>query len=449
MAVTLNLVQGQNLTLTPQLRQAIAFLQLPTLELNQVVAAALENNPLLESAESEAESSEETDSEGLHWENTGTDSEGWDAPAETTLTDFLLQQLHCLHLSDRDRALVSWLIGCLDSEGFLPEGLEGAAGCCPVSEDPIEPEEWRTALSLLQSFEPAGVGAVDTKESLLLQLKALRRETDSKSDIFELGESVIQNYLPMLAKHKYEELSKLLACPLEKLRSVLELIGKLTPHPAAAFSTDHFNFIVPELEVYKHGPDWRIRLLDTPSSRVRLNKQYAQAVLQSDDSSSMLLWKDRLNEARELLRNIEQRRKTLLKVAEAVLSHQKSFFDLGPRALQPLVLRQIAEETNLHESTVSRACSGKYMLCPAGIFELKYFFSSSLSTSDGENSVSSSAVKSALKRLIDEEDKNKPLSDAKLAERLASEGFSVARRTIAKYREGAGIAPASERKKLK
>lgn len=448
MAVSLNLVTGQNLTLTPQLRQAIAFLQLSTLELNQTVAQALEDNPLLEAPEAEGDGAEERDSEELHWSDINSSPDDWDAPAERSLTDFLLEQLHCLHLSDRDTALVSWLIGCLDNEGFLPEGLETASSFCPAFEEAVEPEEWRTALSLLQSFEPAGIGAVDVKDSLLLQLRAFRNELALNPQIYGGCRSIIQDHLSLVAKHKYEELIKLVGCSADDLKIILELIGKLTPHPASAFGSEHINFIVPELSVYKHGKDWRVRLTNNSYSRIRLNEQYAQALVKGEDAASQQMWKDRLTEARELLRNIEQRRKTLLTVAEAILSHQRDFFDLGPTALRPLVLREIADETELHESTVSRACSGKYLICPSGIFELKYFFSSSLRTSDGQNNVSSSAVKTALKRLIDGEDKRKPLSDAKLAERLTAEGYCVARRTVAKYREAIGMAPASERKQL-
>lgn len=226
------------------------------------------------------------------------------------------------------------------------------------------------------------------------------------------------------------------------------MIGRLTPRPAAEFSADKINFVIPEVAVTKIQGRWTVRLISRSGSKIRLNDSYAQAVVQSKDKETMQLWKGRLTEARELLHSIEQREKTLLKVARAILAHQEAFFDKGPSALRPLVLRQIADETELHESTVSRACSGKYLICPLGVFELKYFFSSSVGPSDSGEAASAAAVKAALKRLVDQESKAKPLSDAKIASALEQQGFSVARRTVAKYREALGIAPASERKNL-
>ena len=414
MAASLNLVPSQHLTLTPKMRQTLQVLQLSTLELSQKINDALEDNPLLEICESSEEVSEGNTSEGdqeLYWNAEGDDPEEWETPAEKTLSSHLLEQAGCLPLSEKDSGLLRWLIGCLDNDGFLPESLEEISQSAPFPKDETELEDWHVALSLLQSFDPPGIGAKDANDSLLLQLKHLLNRKLVGTELAKLTEATLRDHLTLVAKHRYDELKNKLGCSTEEIKSVLEVISRL-------------------------------------GSKIRLNDTYAQAVVQSKDKETMQLWKGRLTEARELLHSIEQREKTLLKVARAILAHQEAFFDKGPSALRPLVLRQIADETELHESTVSRACSGKYLICPLGVFELKYFFSSSVGPSDSGEAASAASVKAALKRLVDQEPKAKPLSDAKLASALEQQGFAVARRTVAKYRESLGIAPASERKNL-
>ena len=431
MAASLNLVPSQ---------------QLSTLELSQKISDALEDNPLLEICESSEETFENNASEGdqeLYWNAEGDDPEEWETPAEKTLSSHLLEQAGCLPLSEKDSGLLRWLIGCLDNDGFLPEIAQSA----PFQEE-ADPEDWRIALSLLQSFDPPGIGAKDVSDSLLLQLKHLLNRKLLAPELAKLTEETLRDHLTLVAKHRYDELKNKLSCSSEEIKSVLEVIGRLTPRPAAEFSADKINFVIPEVAVAKIQGHWTVRLISRSGSKIRLNDSYAQAVVQSKDKETMQLWKGRLTEARELLHSIEQREKTLLKVARAILAHQEAFFDKGPSALRPLVLRQIADETELHESTVSRACSGKYLICPLGVFELKYFFSSSVGPSDSGEAASAAAVKAALKRLVDQEPKAKPLSDAKIASALEQQGFSVARRTVAKYREALGIAPASERKNL-
>ena len=451
MAASLNLVPSQHLTLTPKMRQTLQVLQLSTLELSQKINDALEDNPLLEICESSEEVSEGNTSEGdqeLYWNAEGDDPEEWETPAEKTLSSHLLEQAGCLPLSEKDSGLLRWLIGCLDNDGFLPESLEEISQSAPFPKDETELEDWHVALSLLQSFDPPGIGAKDANDSLLLQLKHLLNRKLVGTELAKLTEATLRNHLTLVAKHRYDELKNKLGCSTEEIKSVLEVISRLTPRPAAEFSADKINFIIPEIAVTKVQGRWTVRLISRLGSKIRLNDTYAQAVVQSKDKETMQLWKGRLTEARELLHSIEQREKTLLKVARAILAHQEAFFDKGPSALRPLVLRQIADETELHESTVSRACSGKYLICPLGVFELKYFFSSSVGPSDSGEAASAAAVKAALKRLVDQESKAKPLSDAKIASALEQQGFSVARRTVAKYREALGIAPASERKNL-
>lgn len=448
MAVTFTLIPGQHLTLTPKLRESIEFLQLSTVELTQAVASALDENPLLELAESEDSQNQSETSESFHWDSER-DGEGeWDTPASTTLSDHLSEQAGVLPLSEKDRSLLSWLIGCLDNEGFLREGLEDVASSFPIASEEITEEDWRVALSLLQSFDPPGIGARDVKESLLIQLKHRIFEGKIPADLADAVEETIRDHLELVARHKYSELKAILKCSEDCLKDILSYLGSFTPHPASAYSSEKINFVIPEVSVSKIRGKWTVSLVSQNYSRIRLNDSYAQAVVLSEDSETRNLWKGRLAEARELVRNIEQRQKSLLKVAGALLRHQEQFFEKGPSALRPLILRQIAEETELHESTVSRICNGKYLICPSGVFELKYFFSSSVGSTGGQENASSAAVKNAIRKLIDEETKTKPLSDAKLAVALEKEGFSVARRTVAKYRESLGIPSASERKQL-
>ena len=263
MAASLNLVPSQHLTLTPQMRQTLQVLQLSTLELSQKISDALEDNPLLEICESSEETFENNASEGdqeLYWNAEGDDPEEWETPAEKTLSSHLLEQAGCLPLSEKDSGLLRWLIGCLDNDGFLPESLEEIAQSAPFQEE-ADPEDWRIALSLLQSFDPPGIGAKDVSDSLLLQLKHLLNRKLLAPELAKLTEETLRDHLTLVAKHRYDELKNKLSCSSEEIKSVLEVIGRLTPRPAAEFSADKINFVIPEVAVAKIQGRWSVRLI--------------------------------------------------------------------------------------------------------------------------------------------------------------------------------------------
>lgn len=284
MAASLNLVPSQHLTLTPQMRQTLQVLQLSTLELSQKISDALEDNPLLELSESSEEISESSTAEGdqeLYWNAEGYDPEEWETPAEKTLSSHLLEQAGCLPLSEKDSSLLRWLIGCLDNDGFLPESLEEIAQSAPFPKEEVDPEDWHVALSLLQSFDPPGIAARDANDSLLLQLRHLLNRKLVSSKLAALTEESLRNHLTLVAKHRYDELKNKLGCSTEEIKSVLEVIGRLTPRPAAEFSADKINFIIPEVAVARVQGRWTVRLISRSGSKIRLNDTYAQAVVQS------------------------------------------------------------------------------------------------------------------------------------------------------------------------
>ncbi len=445
MAQTLALHQTQHLALTPQLKQALAILQLSTVELSQLINKALEENPLLE-AESTEETTDNYEEEFDRWDIPSSGGEPWEGKEkDLTLAEHLRIQAGCLMLSNKDFALLNWLIGSLNDDGFLCADLEEIANEGPFSEE-ITLSDWRAALLLLQSLEPTGIGAKDFKDSLLIQIRLLNQSGKFDERICFLAKQAVSEYLELIAHRRSDKLKEILNCTENELRSTFELISCLTPRPASCFSSETINYVIPEIRVFRnsHG-EWKTVLSDQALPKIKVNELYAEC-LNSDDSSS--LWHARLREARELIRSIDQRRLTLLRVSEAIVQHQAAFFSEGPVAMKPLVLRQIADELGLHESTVSRVSNGKYLLCPAGIFELKYFFSAQISDGSADRAFSSTAVKTFLKKLLDEENPMKPLSDAKLATLLGEQGFPIARRTVAKYREALGFASASQRKKF-
>ena len=445
MAQTLSLQQSQRMALTPELRQAISILQLSTAELTLLINEAIDQNPLLEVSDTSEEAADSFDSDQqLRWEGTASDQEPWERKEHPeSLAEHLLRQVGCLSLSDKEKSLLAWLIGSLDDNGFLSAPIERLAEEAKMPAE-IRLSDWKAALKLLQSFEPSGIGARDYKESLLIQLNHRRLSMQSDPVICALASQIVQEHLELLAKRSFDKIRPLLGCASKELEEAVRLIAALTPHPASEFSTDSINYVTPEILVRKTGEGWCAELIDASLPKVRLNRIYAEAVT---DSCHDQLWKDRLHEASELIKNIEHRRITLLRVTQALVRRQSDFFESGPLCMRPLVLRQIADELELHESTVSRVVSGKYLQCARGVFELKYFFSSQIGNSN--EAVSSIAVKNEIARLIASENPSKPLSDAKITEFLSERGFSAARRTVAKYRDALGIAPASQRKKIR
>jgi RNA polymerase sigma-54 factor len=476
MKQTLQLKLSHQLTLTPQLQQSIRLLQLSTLELNQELEKFLMENPLLErdEAESEPAAMPPNDAQGEEFtigaaeapanEPPASDAADtdWftDAPSAAarredgedadypqlaactpTLSDYLMGQLALTQLSERDKSLVNTLIAALDESGYLSQSLEEIIDMLPPELE-VGLDELHIALHQLQSFDPTGVGARTPAECLALQLKALPPDTPAR----ELALGIVHGHLEALAAHDFARLKRQLHCDEESLRRAQHLIQSLNPHPGAEYATNETRYIVPDVIVKKVKSAWSVNLNPDAMPKLRINRMYAD-ILRNKQYSSSTQMSNQLQEARWLIKNVQQRFDTILRVARAIVEQQRHFFEHGEVAMRPLVLREIAETLGLHESTVSRVTTQKFMATPRGIFELKYFFGSHVATETG-GACSATAIRALLKQLVQAEDCKKPLSDSKIAQILGEQGIVVARRTIAKYRESLNIPPVSLRKSL-
>ena len=504
MKPSLQLRLSQHLALTPQLQQSIRLLQLSTLELQLEVEQMLEQNPFLDlddersplelglervapapdlGRERESERQAERDDAGVEepaamdsadfgttarddWEN-GTERDDFDGirelpsgnsggngaedefePIESpdagpSLQDHLRGQLLGMRLSDEDLAAILVLIDSLDEDGYLADTLEEIADQLAGSQDSAERDELlerlRCALKWLPSMEPSGVGAANLPECLLLQLRMR-----PVGPIRDLAMVVAQSHLEPLARRDMRKLVSLTGADEDALREAQALILGCEPKPGRQFTRAEANIIIPDVIVSKAGRGWKAALNPDVCPKLRINDLYARAIRGQRGGSGLSA---RLQEARWFMKNILQRFDTILRVSQAIVERQKGFFTHGAIAMKPLVLREIADELSLHESTISRVTTAKYMSTPFGTFELKYFFGSSLNTDAGGNA-SSTAVRALIKQLIAAEDAAKPLSDNQLSSMLAEQGIQVARRTVAKYREALKIAPANLRKAM-
>lgn len=509
MRPTLQVRLSQHLALTPQLQQSIRLLQLSTLELHQEVEQMLASNPLLETDEefdaplapatqerlTEREEREERSSgesaageaspgdgesggademraedfgstEREDWENgtegddfdgireqpsgtssgSGEDDERPEAEApEQSLQDFLRGQLAGMNLSEMDRAALLALIESLNEDGYLEDPLEDLVDS--LLGDDADPEQreqlidqFSCALKWLQSLEPAGVGARDLGECLELQLRTLPRSPEQA-----LAVVVCRRHLELLAKRDWRRLMSLTGADEDSLREAQALIAGLEPKPGRRFAVGDNRPVVPDVIVQKSGRGFRVQINPDVLPKLRINDLYAQALRATRGGVSNSPLGGQLQEARWFIKNIQQRFDTILRVSEAIVERQRGFFQHGELAMKPLVLREIADELGLHESTISRVTTAKYMATPWGTFELKYFFGSSLSTEAGGNA-SSTAVRALIKQFIAAEDTASPLSDSQLSTMLGEQGITVARRTVAKYREALKLAPANLRK---
>ena len=472
---------SQHLTLTPQLQQSIRLLQLSTIELNQEIERVLMENPVLEredgheehgaapqgqanDASSSAPASGEAspaeapaDSDwpvdvSVSWRGAEDDEDGdrsFSAADAPTLREHLYTQLSLTNLGSRDRVFVQLLIDALDDDGYLTQPLEEIAAMLPAEAeaDPKELsllEELSTALRHLQNMEPAGVGARSPGECLCLQLKALPK--DAARDLaFEIAEK----HLELLAARDYTRLKSVTGAGEEALRAAQRLIRGLNPRPGAAFAKIEARYVVPDVIVKKTRNVWRASLNPEAMPKLRINRLYAELAAGSRGSGSggAHSFSSQLQEARWLIKNVQQRFETILRVSQAIVERQRHFFEHGEVAMRPLVLREIAETLSLHESTISRVTTQKYMATPRGTYELKYFFGSHVAT-DAGGSASSTAIRALIKQLVAAEDSRAPLSDARISQILAEQGIVVARRTIAKYRESLQIPPVNQRKAL-
>jgi RNA polymerase sigma-54 factor len=471
MKQTLQLKLSQHLTLTPQLQQSIRLLQLSTLELNQELERFLAENPLLEREEGEddeafgppppatpeplaaapADDEPPPDADAdwyLEGGGSGTqrdDGEDGDAPqlaaVTTSLREHLLHQLSLTKLPERDRALVSVLVDALDEDGYLTQPLDEILALLP-EELGIDMEEIVIALRHLQNLDPVGVGARTPAECLELQLLGLDPDTPGRPCALR----VVHDHLELLAMRDFTKLKRLIGCDDNALRAAHKLIQSLNPRPGSEYAPLDTRYVVADVVVRKIKNVWVASLNPDAMPKLRINRIYAD-ILQSNRNAGGSQLASQLQEARWLIKNVQQRFDTIQRVSQSIVDRQRHFFEHGEVAMRPLVLREIADALDLHESTVSRVTTQKYMATPRGIFELKYFFGSHVATETG-GACSATAIRALIKQLIAAEDGKKPLSDSKISQILGQQGIVVARRTIAKYRESLHIPPVNLRKSL-
>jgi len=479
---SLQLKLSQHLTLTPQLQQSIRLLQLSTLELNQEIETFLQENPLLERDDEEEaaappptltpDTTSTTASESAPSPASGANEPADERPADTTdwslddgygsfsgqdadddseapqasaepakLRDHLLDQINLMQMPDRDKRIVAFLIDNLYDDGYMTQDLVELAGLLPVELE-IDSEQLTIGLKYLQSLDPPGVGARNLSECLALQLEALPEDTPYREE----ATLVVTQHLDVFAARDYFRLKKLLRCDDDVLRAIQAMIIGLNPRPAGNFSGSETRYIIPDVVVRKNKGMWVTALNPEAMPKLRINRMYADILHRNRDASFQQL-AGQLQEAKWLIKNVQQRFDTILRVSQAIVDRQRHFFEHGEVAMRPLVLREIAETLGLHESTVSRVTTQKFMLTPRGIFELKYFFGSHVSTETG-GACSATAIRALIRQMVGEEDTRKPLSDSQISEVLGKQGIMVARRTIAKYRESLQILPVNLRKSI-
>ncbi|MBC8952666.1 RNA polymerase factor sigma-54 [Xenorhabdus sp. PB62.4] len=480
MKQSLQLRLSQQLAMTPQLQQAIRLLQLSTLELQQEIQQALETNPLLEQDDlhQEVDSQELPDAdfetaamdtrEALEQKNmpeelpldtswdeiysagtpsgTSSDYNADDFPmyqGETTQTlqDYLMWQADLTPFTETDSAIATSIIDAIDDTGYLTvptdEILTG------MGDDELTLEEVETVLKRIQHFDPIGVAARDLRECLLIQLSMLPSETPHLND----AKLVVSNYLELLGNRDFRNLLRQSKLKESTLKEAIDIIQSLEPKPGLAVNTGESEYVIPDVLVQKENESWQVRLNTDSIPRLRINQHYAALGQRAHNERDSLFIRNNLQEAKWLIKSLESRNETLLKVASSIVERQQDFFEYGEEHMKPLVLADIAYQVDMHESTISRVTTQKYLYSPRGIFELKYFFSSHVNTDSG-GEASSTAIRALVKKLVAAENPAKPLSDSKLTSILAEQGIQVARRTVAKYRESLSIPPSNQRKKL-
>lgn len=486
MKPSLQLKLGQSLTMTPQLQQAIRLLQLSSVELQTEIQDVLDSNMMLEvdeqqgsneNAKKDAESSDNTTGDeiktnmekedipqdleidtrwediyepGLSYTNRQADLNSQNlfenqSSQEKSLHEHLLWQLNLTPTSETDKMIAIAIIDALDDDGYLTIELEEIVSAVQTDdpENQIELEEVQAVLHLVQSMEPIGVGAKDLQECLTLQLNQLDKDTPW----LEEAQMLIMLHIDLLASHDYNQIMRKMKLDKDSLQEVLNLVQSLNPRPGGSVTESQTHYVVPDVYVKKVNGKWRVDLNNDPIPSLRINSTYANMIRRADNSADNTSLKTHLQEARWFIKSLQSRSETLLKVAATIVERQRAFLDYGEEAMKPMVLSDIAEALGMHESTISRVTTKKYMHTPRGIFELKYFFSSHVST-DAGGACSSTAIRALIKKLISAEAPNKPLSDNKIATVLSDQGINVARRTVAKYREAMSIPPSNERKRL-
>ncbi len=497
MKQSLQLRLGQHLTMTPQLQQAIRLLQLSTLDLKQEIQDALDSNIMLEteedsrqkeeSVEKTADSStgDRTDSSASEpandknneteinaeadsmpeelptdssWEDVydeppvvshsssgSNDHENIDFLAQhshsQTLQDYLTWQMNMSVFSDNDLLIANSIIDGINEDGYLTTELEDIVKI--IDDENVEIEEVEAVLHRIQNFDPPGVGARNTRECLLVQLRQLPEETEHRSKAIKLVADLFKH----LADQDLKSIKRRLGVKDAELQQIMGLIRSLNPRPGTSVVESKTDYIEPDVFVKKLNGKWQVALNGHATPQLKVNAEYASFIRRADDSADNVSLKNHLQEARWFIKSLQSRNDTLMKVATKIVEFQQGFLEHGDEAMKPLVLRDIADELEMHESTISRVTTQKYMYTPRGTYEFKYFFSSHVSTSAG-GECSATAIRALIKKLISAEKPSKPLSDNKISQILVDQGIEVARRTVAKYRESMGIPPSNERKRL-
>lgn len=463
MKPSLQLNIGQHLTLTPQLQQAIRLLQLSTIDLQQEIQLIVESNPMLEATANEdkddhIEVNQQPSEEfpDLQWSqlynnmskrnNFDDNDYNFDNLHHTTtsLQDHLRWQLDLSPLSDIDRVIATALIDAIDDDGFLTLSTTELYNSLNCDEIPLDLDEIEAVRHRIQLLDPIGCGSINLAESLLIQLQQLSAQPHHLT----LAKNIITADLDLLGQHNYRQIMKNHQINEKTLEQILQIIKSLNPKPGNVIQYDKTEYLIPDIIVKKIDKQWMVDLNHNVLPQLSINNHYAALIQRADNSLDNQFLKNNLQEARWFLKSIQSRQETLLKVATCIVEYQQGFFEHGDEAMKPLILNDVATALEMHESTISRVTTQKYMHTPRGVFELKYFFSSHVNT-DAGGECSSTAIRAVIKKLISAEHSKKPLSDNKIADLLAEQGIQVARRTVAKYREALGIAPSNERKTIK
>jgi len=478
MKQSLQLRIGQSLTMTPQLQQAIKLLQMSTLDLQQEIQQALESNIMLELDEEESQALDYRDKKTDNPDHVTSEGSQTDIPDELpvdvswedvydtalsnnedgsgeaiemssfrshaeTLREHLLWQFEMLPVSERDYAIAISIIDAVNIDGYLSTDLADILQGLQQQMDGLEMDEVLAVLHMIQNFDPVGVAALDLADCLRLQLQQLPDKTPYKTDAIDF----VRRHLDLLASCDQTRLMKRVGFSEDQLKGVLALIRSLDPKPGSKLQSDDVEYIVPDVFVSKVKDQWLVSLNPDIAPKLRVNPFYSALIKRADNSQDNLSMKNHLQEARWFIKSLHSRNDTLLRVAKSIVEKQGDFFEHGAIAMKPMVLRDIAEELDLHESTISRVTTQKYMHTPRGVIEFKYFFSSHVST-DGGGECSATAIRALIKELVGNENPAKPLSDSKISDLLNEKGINVARRTIAKYREAMSIPSTSQRKRL-
>ncbi|EEV6946207.1 RNA polymerase factor sigma-54 [Escherichia coli] len=472
----LQLRLSQQLAMTPQLQQAIRLLQLSTLELQQELQQALESNPLLEQIDTheEIDTRETQDSETLDTADALEQKEmpeelpldaSWDTiytagtPSGTsgdyiddelpvyqgettqTLQDYLMWQVELTPFADTDRAIATSIVDAVDDTGYLTVPLEDILES--MGDEEIDIDEVEAVLKRIQRFDPVGVAAKDLRDCLLIQLS----QFDKTTPWLEEARLIISDHLDLLANHDFRTLMRVTRLKEDVLKEAVNLIQSLDPRPGQSIQTGEPEYVIPDVLVRKHNGHWTVELNSDSIPRLQINQHYASMCNNARNDGDSQFIRSNLQDAKWLIKSLESRNDTLLRVSRCIVEQQQAFFEQGEEYMKPMVLADIAQAVEMHESTISRVTTQKYLHSPRGIFELKYFFSSHVNT-EGGGEASSTAIRALVKKLIAAENPAKPLSDSKLTSLLSEQGIMVARRTVAKYRESLSIPPSNQRKQL-